>query len=263
MFYVYLHKRKDNNQIFYVGKGKLGRHLSKSGRNKKWLEIVETFGYFSQIVYFTQIESLAFEMEFFLIQELRHSGVFLCNLSAGGQGASGVIHTDETKKKFRDAKIGRKQSPDHAEKSRKAKLGKKQPSHAVESLASMKRKKIMNSKGQVFDSSISAAKHISKELGVNASLGNISMCALGKRNQAYGMSWRYVSDGEIKPASRPKSKKLVEAIGFCCFFSCSDAARHISEARKKRAVTQNISQAARENRTAYGFNWKYITDRRD
>lgn len=36
-YYVYLHRRKDNNEIFYVGKGQGSRHLAKN-RNKEMVQ---------------------------------------------------------------------------------------------------------------------------------------------------------------------------------------------------------------------------------
>lgn len=43
-FYVYLHKRKDTGEVFYVGKGTRHRCKSLSNRSKSWLEIVEAAG---------------------------------------------------------------------------------------------------------------------------------------------------------------------------------------------------------------------------
>ena len=39
-FYVYLHRRKDNNQVFYVGKGRLDRH-KRSRAYKTWKSVVD------------------------------------------------------------------------------------------------------------------------------------------------------------------------------------------------------------------------------
>ena len=52
MAIVYLHKRKDTNEIFYVGKGKnYLRAYSKHGRNKYWENIVNKYGYDIEIIY--------------------------------------------------------------------------------------------------------------------------------------------------------------------------------------------------------------------
>jgi SPP1 gp7 family putative phage head morphogenesis protein len=44
-YYVYLHKRKSDGSIFYVGKGSGPRAKVKSGRSKHWFNTVEKHGY--------------------------------------------------------------------------------------------------------------------------------------------------------------------------------------------------------------------------
>lgn len=49
-FYVYLHRRKDDNTVFYVGKGTGNRHTTISGRSKAWKDVVEaSSGFYSEI----------------------------------------------------------------------------------------------------------------------------------------------------------------------------------------------------------------------
>jgi len=49
-YYVYLHKRKDNGVVFYVGKG-CGNRYKTTRRNKKWLTIKnEAGGYIPEII---------------------------------------------------------------------------------------------------------------------------------------------------------------------------------------------------------------------
>lgn len=54
MAYVYLHKRKDTKEVFYVGISngckKYKRAFSKYGRNKHWHHIVEKYGYEIEII---------------------------------------------------------------------------------------------------------------------------------------------------------------------------------------------------------------------
>ena len=45
-YYVYLHIKKTDNQIFYVGKGCDYRSNVKTGRTKHWQNIVNKHGYY-------------------------------------------------------------------------------------------------------------------------------------------------------------------------------------------------------------------------
>ncbi len=64
-FYVYLHKRKDNGVVFYVGKGTERRLKRTSSRNKAWKEIVNSVGYDIEILHTfdSEVEALAKEHE--------------------------------------------------------------------------------------------------------------------------------------------------------------------------------------------------------
>lgn len=68
-FYVYVHRRKDTNQIFYVGKGRLKRAFLKTGRSKAWKSIASTYGYVVEIVRTGLSNSSALELEFDLIRK--------------------------------------------------------------------------------------------------------------------------------------------------------------------------------------------------
>ena len=41
-YYVYAHINLENNEIFYIGKGRNFRAVSESGRNKLWKEITSS-----------------------------------------------------------------------------------------------------------------------------------------------------------------------------------------------------------------------------
>ncbi|MBW3099284.1 hypothetical protein, partial [Pseudohoeflea coraliihabitans] len=40
-FYVYVHRRRDNGQLFYVGKGRGRRKSQAFGRTKEWCAVVD------------------------------------------------------------------------------------------------------------------------------------------------------------------------------------------------------------------------------
>ena len=213
-FYVYVHRRKTDGRVFYVGKGCGNRAKTKSGRNSYWKKIVVKHGFVSEIYRGNLTECCAHSIEKMLIASNR---VALVNVTDGGEGVSGLVHTDtskskmsgprpnakafwsgkpmtdEMKEKFRKAKIGKPQSPEHAAKSRIAKLGKPQPASAREATRLLKSKAIKSSDGVIFSSATDAARKMSERLGLNCSQGNISMAATGLRKTAYGLAWEYIA----------------------------------------------------------------------
>ena len=107
MFYVYEHIRLDTRAVFYVGKGKGRRCFETRRRNPHWQRIVAKAGGFDVRVVVNQLdEELAFLAEQELISKLKRQGFELANLTDGGEGASGYVHTDEAKRLL-SASMGR------------------------------------------------------------------------------------------------------------------------------------------------------------
>lgn len=109
-FYVYLHIRLDTGAGFYVGKGKNQRawNASKYHRNEHWQRIVKKAGGFA-VLFKGQFlsEKESFDLEIKTIEELKSSGVCLCNQTNGGDGITGWIRTDECKRKIGNAHRGK------------------------------------------------------------------------------------------------------------------------------------------------------------
>lgn len=96
-FYVYVHRRKTDGSIFYVGKGTGTRIHSNSSRNRHWHNVNNKHGRTSEIIrsFLTCDEACQLEKE--IISEIGIDN--LCNKSIGGDsGASGTKHTEEWKK---------------------------------------------------------------------------------------------------------------------------------------------------------------------
>lgn len=89
MYYVYLHKRKGTNKIFYVGKGSKNRDGERSemskNRNRYWHHVVDKDGGFDVEIYKDNLtESEAYDLEKELISQIGLEN--LTNMTEGGEG---------------------------------------------------------------------------------------------------------------------------------------------------------------------------------
>lgn len=114
MAYIYKHIRKDTNEIFYIGIGKLKRRLhSTKNRNAHWKHIVDKCGFISEIIEDNLSWEEACEKEKLLIKQYGRidlgTGV-LVNMTEGGEGFVSN-HSDISKIKMSIAKSGKKRQP--------------------------------------------------------------------------------------------------------------------------------------------------------
>lgn len=100
---VYRHIRKDTNVPFYVGIGiDTKRAYSKTHRNSHWKSIVSSSDYDVHIL-FDDIDyefAKQKEIEFIDMYKRKCDGGTLCNLTLGGDGVLGIVHTEEARKKM-------------------------------------------------------------------------------------------------------------------------------------------------------------------
>lgn len=115
-FFVYIHRRATDGKIFYVGKGCRYRHKSTWARSQYWQNTVAKYGYVAEIVKNGLDEKEAFDLERVLIKKYKKYG--LCNLTDGGEGASGVVISDETKEKHRKMRQSHKWRKNLSEKAK-------------------------------------------------------------------------------------------------------------------------------------------------
>lgn len=122
-FYVYVHKYASgpkHGQVFYVGKGSGRRSGRAAGRGEWWKRIVDKYGFSHSIVARFEREECSFSFEIALIKW--HGRQSLCNLSDGGEGASGVKRSPEHIAKWVAAINGVPKTDVHKEKLRVASL---------------------------------------------------------------------------------------------------------------------------------------------
>ena len=102
--YTYAHAKPDGT-IFYIGKG-IGRRAYSKNRNDYWKRIVTKYGYEVQILAHWGTEKEALNHEVFLIACMKYMGIELCNLTDGGEGATGYQHSEEHKASLKGNSYG-------------------------------------------------------------------------------------------------------------------------------------------------------------
>jgi hypothetical protein len=159
-FFVYVHRKADSGDVFYVGKGSRSpkqpdlRAYVREKRSKFWSATVSKHGLIVEVVSWFADEADAFKMERDLIAFYgrRIDGGSLCNLTLGGDGHSGLAPSQETRQKLSDRfsgsghpNWGKKLSAETCAKksealrhSPRSLRGKKLPDHWVENIRAAK-----------------------------------------------------------------------------------------------------------------------------
>jgi len=110
MAIVYEHLRNDTNEVFYVGIGEEEkRAFSKKNRNKYWKNIINKVGYSVNIIHKDIDWEDACKIEKLLIEKYGRKDLGLGNLvnmTDGGEGALGLIRSEETRQKMSEANKG-------------------------------------------------------------------------------------------------------------------------------------------------------------
>lgn len=101
--YVYIHRKSDNGEVFYVGKGTLRkrhnsqvceRAHSRDSRSAWWHRTVAKHGLVVEVVASLKTDADAQQFEIGLIKQYGRSR--LVNLTEGGDGHSGIVYSAET-----------------------------------------------------------------------------------------------------------------------------------------------------------------------
>jgi hypothetical protein len=136
IYYVYSYLRSRNSITgpigtpYYIGKGSNGRAYTKHYKipvpnDKSNIVLLET----------NLSENKAFEIEIFLINYYGRKDLgtgILYNRTNGGEGCSGMKHSDESKNKLSNANKGKILSYEHCQKLSNAKIGKSRLKFSIE-----------------------------------------------------------------------------------------------------------------------------------
>jgi len=118
MAIVYFHRRKDTNEIFYVGIGKTrARAKSTQARSNFWKGIVKKYGYYIEIAHSDLTWDEACELEIKYIKEFGRRDLGLGNLVNMTDGGEGVIGKSvDARRRIGEAHRGKKLSKETREK---------------------------------------------------------------------------------------------------------------------------------------------------
>jgi hypothetical protein len=225
-FYVYLHRRATDGRVFYVGKGSGVRAWSKDKRSQHWISVVKKHGITVEIFIEGLQEWAAFEFESDLISMYGRQN--LCNMTDGGEGISGMSHSDASKKlisiknsgkaktsqhrqKLSQAlkgrkiseevlseRFGRKFTDEHKAAISKAHKGRAKSAKARLNMGKSQRKPVLCVQtGSKFISVQDACNWI-RQFNPKASTSPISMCCLGTAKTAYGYTWQHLANDATK-----------------------------------------------------------------
>ena len=226
-YYVYLHKKKTDGSVFYVGKGRVYRAWSKR-RTLFWKNIVNKHGLVVEIVKDGLSEDEAFELEKKIICNLKET---LINMTGGGEGKSGLPSSDYQKMMAKKARS----------------------------------KPVINSDGDIFESATVAAKVLRKR-GIKANRASISLaCTAGKNYMS--LAWSYYSIGVKAPEYLDYQTKMkiifgkkVKCNNGMVFQSLSDAVEWLRticliEKADKSNIHANMKGRIK---SAYGYVWEPV-----
>ena len=243
-FCVYIHSRKSDGKIFYVGKGLSKRSRNKTSRSEYWKRIVAKHGIVVSVVKKSMAERDAFELESFLISEIGRAN--LCNLTDGGEGCSGRVMSEKQKSRA------------------SAMLKGVRPEAAIKAASSANSKKVGTICGMRFESAASACVWLASNGHPAACRAGIHSSLKGKSKTSYGYQWRYVlNDGSLSAeAFLPATPKFkVKTSCGLEFDSPKHAIDWISRNGYQKAQAANIVSCCRGRvKTAYGYQWQYAKE---
>lgn len=224
IYYIYVWYRKDNNEPFYVGKGKEERYRLLFNRNNYFMNTYRKYGGYPKILVEGLTEQEAIDLEIKTIREYR-SKYTLTNITDGGEGVSGLQHSKSTKQRLSELAKVQWDNPETREKLIKARrLGHSKPEARAKMSESQKgkvlsgehRKKIsesMKSPDVVEKLSMSHSKYTMiecitpngesiiflntreatdwlKSKGYNARISSVTGCLNGKNKSTLGHKFR-------------------------------------------------------------------------
>lgn len=193
-YYVYLHRKATTGEVFYVGKGTGDRAYVKSHRTVFWKNVVDKHDYEVTLVLCNLPEDFAYELERRVIAFYGRRDIGtgqLVNMCDGGKTRTGHFHTDKSKEKIRQYRLGKKLSEESVRKLKGKTKGRKfsEKANMLRRLKTIR--PVVRGDGVRYDSIIEAVHALEKEMNRRVEYSNVSSVLRGKTKTAYGFTWRY------------------------------------------------------------------------
>lgn len=249
IFYVYEHWRPDTDVCFYVGKGHDTRAQSMRKRNMQHKHIVNYLLKLGMCVEVRMVncdlsEKEALSLEVARIAFWRSLGVELTNVTNGGDGTSGLVHSKETRAIIKAKRKKQKMKPPSEETKKKiarsnslTKKGKPNPAHSarMKGRTETEEHKANISKGLL-------ARNYSPSIETRAKIGNGNR---GKTRSAKTIENLRVSHLNKKPSKVTIERRKVSIARFWeehpeARLARSEATKRGKEAARKRKQQQPV-----------------------
>lgn len=236
-FYVYLHLRASDMRPFYVGKGRGKRAWSVKSRNPYWHNVVGKHGLEVRIMTngLTEKEALSLEIATIALFGLDN----LANMTAGGEGSSGLSPSPETRLKISAANSNPSQAI--RERKRQAATGRR--------LSTESRAKLSAAKRDISDET-------RQKMSAGRKSWAFSDATKAKMRQA--ISGRTLTE-EWKRKIGEAGKKPIETAAGARFDSAKSAAEWLRANGYPKADASSISKCAKGKlQSAYGQIWRFV-----
>ena len=218
-YYVYLHRRNSDGEIFYVGKGCGRRASNGSKRSSVWKVYVGDHGFSYEIIQENMTEAKAFLLEAWMISKFSHEGLDLAN-------------------RFDPAYRSRRFSQEDRIRISRRYGG----------------KPVYCSNGMKFETMRAALSWVSENISRSANFSNIKSVCCGKDDSAYGYCWSYepVTRLPRRKYSQPIRSSLGEE-----FKNISEAVKFLRSNGYPKASQSLISRCLDSDKfTGYGRKWE-------
>lgn len=168
-YYIYLHRRLDTDEVFYVGKGTrtprkgYRRGFDAKWRSQAWLAVARTSGHGVDLVadFFDERDAFEYERHLIALYGRSDKGTgILVNMTNGGQGMSGSMQSQATIQKRSNKLRGRLVSPETRERISRSLRGANNPRYGQHWPAEIRLKQSIGNKGKKIGGKSTSAKAV-------------------------------------------------------------------------------------------------------